>query len=141
MFGTVGNSQYERDLGSHATQTGPVCTGTSVNSPWKSGTTYHTPSQIATNDLKVPSSFLGSSSYVEAWAEEFTVILLGKTSPSTLLPITDWFFGNGPTTAGGVTTPRAMNCTRFVVETYRSTGSRPTDPQLTGQGCAAQPNL
>lgn len=124
-FGTVGNSKIERALGATTTNTGPVCTAGSVNSPWRSGTTYHTPTQIAGNDKKIPSSFT-TTAFVkrELWAEVFTLLVMGgpPTDPTVFqnwLPITDTLMS---TTAfpkvGGVTPPRAFNCTRSVIETY-----------------------
>lgn len=131
MFGSVGNSNLEKQKGSHSTQTGPVCTGGVVNSTW----TGHDPKTIAVNDLKVPADFFGGSSYIETWAEEFTVTLLGKNSPSDFLPITDSVIGY--TAPNGTTPPRAMNCTRLVVETYRDQGRKPTGTEVSAAGCPA----
>lgn len=138
MFGTQSEGLLEIDLGSSTTNTGPVCTGSTPNSPYDT----HTPSQIANNDKKVPPYFIANGAYVETFAEEFVVYLVGKFSAPTFLPITDFFLGEStPPTVGGVTPPRAMNCTRYVVETYVDTGARPTDPQLMAHGCPAQTQL
>lgn len=137
MFGTASQGQLEIDLGS-TTTTGPVCVGTTPQSPFST----HTPSQIAINDKKVAPYFIGGQDYIEMWAEEFTVYILNKISPANFLPITDFFIGyNGGPAVGGVTPPRPMNCTRKVVESYVDTGARPTNAELTAIGCAAQSQL
>lgn len=142
MFGSVGNSQLEVDMGAPTanppatpTNRGPVCTSGVVNPPWKtSPTTFDLPGTIATTRAKVPTEILGSKQ--EIWAEEFTVILLGKTSPSNVMPITDTFIGlDTPPALGSYIHRRSMHCTRFVVETFRTTGAKPTNSQLSGVGC------
>lgn len=136
-FGDKGNSKLERALLATTTsgQTGPVCTAGVVNSPWHttSPANWHTPTQIAGNDKKIPSSFLTTAFYTrELWAEIFTLILMGgpPTDPIVFqnwLPITDKLLSTTafPTVAGA-TPPRAFNCTRTVVESYVATGNPPS---------------
>lgn len=143
LFGSTVRSPLEQDLGE--TDAGAVCTSGTVNPAYRSGTTFHTPSQIANNDGHVTSYFIGQGNYTETWAEEFVVAIFGRNSPANFLPNSDYFLGQGsnppPGSVSGVPVRRAFNCTRLVVEKYIATGDKPTTADLAAVGCPQRTDL
>lgn len=141
MFGNLANSTLEIDLGANKTLLGAVCTGNVRNASYGGNIT---PFQIAngSNFWKVPGYFVSQGDYIEAWAEEFAIVLSGsRTSPAALLPITDMFLGYNPPAIGGVAQTRTFNCTRFVVETYVNQGRKPNATEISNAGCPAETDL